>query len=111
MLILDDAIEEKAYTDKNEIVAWNCSHAKSRYPKWINILSCLVSYGEVVLTFGYEIICKDVSFSDIETRKVKHKSSISKNRHFCGLIQQSIDNKVLFDHILSDNLFSSKQRI
>lgn len=111
MLILDDAIEEKAYTDKNEIVAWNCSHAKSRYPKGISILSYLVSYDEVVLPFGYEIIRKDVSFSDIEIRKVKRKSSISKNRHFRGLIQQSIDNKVVFDHILSDNLFSSKQRI
>ena len=85
-MILDDAIEEKAYTDKNEIVAWNCSHAKSRYLKGINILSCLVSYDEVVLPFGYEIIRKDVSFSDIEIRKVKRKSSISKNRHFRGLI-------------------------
>ena len=74
-------------------------------------MSCLVSYGAVVLPFGYEIIRKDVNFSDIETRKVKRKSSISKNRHFRGLIQQSIDNKVVFDHILSDNLFSSKQRI
>ena len=28
VLILDDSIEEKPYTDENEIVAWHHSHAK-----------------------------------------------------------------------------------
>jgi len=111
VLILDDSIEEKPYTDENEIVAWHHSHAKGRHVKGINILSCLVSYGEVVLPFGYEIIRKDVSFSDIETRKVKRKSSISKNQHFRSLIQRSIDNKVLFDHVLADNWFGSKENM
>ena len=41
-LILDDSIEEKPYTDENEIVAWHHSHAKGRHLKGINILSCLV---------------------------------------------------------------------
>ena len=30
ILILDDSIEEKPYTDENEIVAWHHSHAKGR---------------------------------------------------------------------------------
>ena len=114
-LILDDSIEEKLYTDENEIVAWHHSHAKGRHVKGINILSCLVSYGEVVLPFGYEIIrkdvSKDVSFSEIETRKVKRKSSISKNQHFRNLIRKSIENKVLFDHVLADNWFGSKENM
>ena len=54
-LILDDSIEEKPFTDENEIVAWHHSHAKGRHIKGINILSCLVSYNDVVLPFGYEI--------------------------------------------------------
>ena len=29
-LILDDSIEEKPYTDENEIICWHYSHAKSR---------------------------------------------------------------------------------
>ena len=41
VLILDDMIEEKPYTDENEIVAWHYSHAKGRCVKGINILSCL----------------------------------------------------------------------
>ena len=71
----------------------------------------MVSYNDVVLPFGYEIVHKDVSFSDIKTRKVKRKASTSKNEHFRNLIQQSIDNKVLFDHVLADNWFGSKENM
>ncbi|MFP3012645.1 MAG: transposase [Rickettsia sp.] len=109
--LLDDSIEEKPYTDENEIVAWHHSHAKDRHVKGINILSCLVSYGDVVLPCGYEIIHKDISFSDIDTRKVKRKSSISKNQHFRNLIKQSTENKVLFEYILADNWFGSKENM
>ena len=70
-----------------------------------------MSYKDVVLPFGYEIIHKDTSFSDIGTRSVKSKSSTSKNEHFRNLIQQSIDNKVIFEHILADNCFGSKENM
>lgn len=111
VLILDDSIEEKPYTDENEIVAWHHSHAKNRHVKGINILSCLVSYGDITLPLGYEIIHKDVSFTDLETKRVKRKSSVSKNEYFRKNIQQAIDNKVLFDHILADSWFSSKENM
>ncbi len=71
----------------------------------------MVSYDDVVLPFGYEIIHKDVSFSDIETRRVKQKSNISKNALFRNLIQQSVDNKVMFDHVLENNWFGSKENM
>lgn len=111
VLILDDSIEEKPYTDENEIVAWHHSHAKNRHVKGINILSCLVSYQDVVLPFGYEIIRKDVSFKDIKTGRLKRKSSISKNEHFRNIIGQSITNKVLFEYVLADNWFGSKENM
>lgn len=46
VLILDDAIEEKPYTDENTIVNWHFSHAKERCVKGINLLSCLVRYDD-----------------------------------------------------------------
>ena len=73
VLILDDSIEEKPYTDENEIVAWHHLHAKGRHVKGINILSCLASYNDVVLPFGYEIVHKDVSFSDIKLVRLSVK--------------------------------------
>lgn len=111
VLILDDSIEEKPYTDENEIVSYHHSHAKGIYVKGINILSCLVVYNDAVFPFGYEVIKKDVSFSDVETRKIKRKSSSSKNEHFRNLIKQSVDNQVMFDHVLADNWFGSKENM
>jgi len=33
VLIIDDSIEEKPYTDENEIVCWHYDHAKERHVK------------------------------------------------------------------------------
>ena len=82
VLILDDTIEEKTYTDENEIICWHYSHAKGRCVKGVNLLSCLVRYGDIALPIAYEPICKDLIFSEIATRKVKRQSSISKNQIF-----------------------------
>ena len=79
VLIIDDAIEEKPYTDENEIVAWHFSHAKGRSVKGVNILSGLIRYGDIALPIAYEVIHKDLHFCDIKTKKEKRQSSKTKN--------------------------------
>jgi hypothetical protein len=108
VLILDDTISEKPYTDENAINCWHFSHAKHRHVKGINLLSCLVRYGDVALPIGYEIVKKDVEFCDVKTKRKKRKAQISKNEHFRNLVQLAVDNKVLFQHILADSWFGSK---
>ena len=87
VLLLDDTISEKTYTDENNVNCWHFSHAKGRHVKGINLLSCLVRYGDIALPIGYEVVEKDILFSDIRTRQRKRKSSISKNDRFRSLIQ------------------------
>jgi hypothetical protein len=41
VLILDDSIEEKPYTDENDIVCWHYDHSKDRLLKGINFLTAL----------------------------------------------------------------------
>ena len=62
----DDCIEEKPYTDENEIMCWHYSHSKGMHVKGVNLLSCIVQYGDVSLPIGYEIVHKDVKFSDLK---------------------------------------------
>ncbi|MES2142695.1 MAG: hypothetical protein V4471_07445 [Pseudomonadota bacterium] len=57
----------------------------------------------MALPIGYEIIKKDILYSDLETRKQKRKASISKNELFRALIQQAVTNHILFDYVLADN--------
>ncbi|WP_371923214.1 transposase [Legionella sp. 27cVA30] len=108
VLLLDDTISEKTYTDENTINCWHFSHGKGRHVKGINLLSCVVRYDDIALPIGYEIVEKDILFSDIKTRQRKRKATISKNEMFRTLIQQAVNNHVLFDYILSDNWFGSK---
>lgn len=110
-LILDDSIEEKPYTDENEIMCWHYSHAKDRHVKGVNILSCLVQYGDISLPIGYKLVHKDVRFSDIETKKVKRKSSVTKNEYFRELLAYATVNNVLFDWVLADNWFGAKDNL
>jgi hypothetical protein len=108
VLILDDTIEEKTYTDENEIICWHYSHAKGRCVKGVNILSCLVRYDDIALPIAYEPVRKDVLFCDTATKKVKRQSSTSKNLMFRSMIAQAVINKVKFDYVLSDNWFGAK---
>lgn len=111
VLILDDTIEEKTYTDENEIVCWHYSHAKGRCVKGINLLSCLVRYGDIALPIAYEAITKDLCFCDIKTKKEKRRSSINKNELFRAILTQAIANNVKFEYVLADNWFGAKKNM
>lgn len=111
VLIIDDSIEEKPYTDTNSIVNWHFSHAKGRCIKGINVLSCLVRYGDLALPIGFEAVVKDIHFCDIKTKKEKRRASISKNVHFRNVIKQAQLNQVKFEYILADNWFGAKENM
>lgn len=111
VLILDDTISEKAYTDENAVNCWHFSHSKGRHVKGINLLSCLVRYGDIALPVGYEVVKKEVVFSDIKTRKRKRKSETSKNEMFRSLVQQAVHNQILFKYVLADIWFGSRENM
>ena len=111
VLILDDSIEEKPYTDDNAIVCWHYSHAKGRCIKGVNLLSSLIRYNDVAFPIAYEIITKEVHFCDLKTRKEHRRSLVTKNQHFRALIKQAIENQVKFDYVLADNWFGAKDNM
>jgi DDE superfamily endonuclease len=108
VLLLDDSIEEKPYTDENEVNCWHYSHAKGEVLKGINILSCMIRYGDFSVPVGYEIIKKDIVFCDVKTKKERRKSATTKNELFRKLIELAVNNNILFEFVLADNWFGSK---
>ena len=111
VLIIDDTIEEKMYTDENEIICWHYSHSKGRCIKGVNLLSCLARYGDIALPISYEPVCKDVLFCDVATKKIKRQSSISKNQMFRSIVAQAISNQVKFEYVLADSWFGAKKNM
>lgn len=111
VIIIDDAIEEKPYTDENEIISWHFSHAKGRCVKGINILSGLIRYGDIALPVAYEVISKDLHCCEVKTKKEKRQSSTTKNELFRAMVKQAAANEILFDYVLADNWFGAKDNM
>ena len=111
ILSIDDMVSEKPYTDENLIMSWHYSHSKKCLVKGVNLLTVMVRYGDVSLPIGYEVVKKDIHYSEIKTRKEKRKASVSKNTHFRHLLSQAVENNIKFKWILSDSWFASKENM
>jgi|TARA_B110000196_G_C20839027_1_gene517391 hypothetical protein len=71
VLIFDDSIAAKPYSDENEIVCYHWDHAKKSHIKGINFLSCLFEKDGVRLPIAAEII---------EKKRIFHLSKNSKSQ-------------------------------
>lgn len=54
---------------------------------------------------------KNISYSDVKTKKEKRKASINKNELFRSMVEQAVKNGVLFDYVLANNCFASNENI
>jgi hypothetical protein len=108
-LIFDDTIQEKAWTDENEIVCWHFDHCKGRSVKGINLLNALYCSGEVSIPIAFEVVRKPRQFSDVKTRKVKRASDVTKNELMREMIATCVANAIKFRYVLTDSWFASKE--
>jgi len=74
VMIVDDSIAEKPYTDENEIVCWHYDHSKQRHVKGINFVSCLYHSRGMSLPVGFEIVRKSERYTDPKDGKQKRRS-------------------------------------
>ncbi len=110
-LILDDSIEEKPYTDENEIVCWHYDHSKQMNVKGINFLSCLYQTKDMALPIGFDLIRKTEIYIDPKDGKQKRRSPISKNELARSQIESALKNKVKFRFVLFDVWFASVENL
>jgi len=108
-LIFDDTIQEKQWTDENEIMCWHYDHCEGRTVKGINVLNALYYSGDVSIPVAFEVIRKPILFSDITTRKVKRASMVSKNELMRKMVGQCIQNQLKFLYVLMDCWFAAKE--
>lgn len=111
VLILDDTIEEKQYTDENDIVAWHYDHVFNRNVKGVNILNCIYASEHGTAPVGCTIIKKDLLFTDPETEKLKRKSDVTKNEQARDLIGAAIQNQIKFRYCLADSWFAAQENM
>lgn len=108
-LIFDDTIQEKQWTDENEIICWHYDHCKGRTVKGLNVLNALYHSDDVSIPVAFEIVRKPIQFSDIKTRKVKRSSTKTKNELMRQIIQTCVQNQLKFRYVLMDCWFAAKE--
>src|ERR1700690_1149147 len=107
VLIIDDSIAEKPYTDENEIVCWHYDHAQDRQVKGINFLSALYHVQGISLPVGFRLVAKTEYYTDKKDGKSKRRSPVSKNEHYQVLLRQAKHNQIPFGFVLNDVWYAS----
>jgi hypothetical protein len=107
VLIIDDSIAEKPYTDENDIVCWHHDHAHDRQVKGINFLTALYHARGQSLPVGFRLVAKTEYYTDKKDGKTKRRSPISKNEHYQALIRQAHANQIPFQYVLNDVWYAS----
>jgi DDE superfamily endonuclease len=108
-MIIDDSIEEKPYTDENEIVCWHYDHSKDRLVKGINFMTALYHSQGMSLPVGFTLIAKTEHSVDKKDGKTKRRSPVTKNEYVCQMLQQAVANRIPFKYMLNDVWFASTE--
>lgn len=107
VLILDDSISEKPYTDENEIICWHWDHTKQRSVKGINFLTLLYHSGGTSLPISVQLLAKTEEYLDEKTARLKRRSPVSKNEYARQMLLYARSLKLQYSHILADSWYSS----
>lgn len=111
VLIIDDTIEEKPYTDESELVCWHYDHSKGRNVKGINLLSTLYQVGDVSIPVAFELVKKTEWVFNEKKRKWPRKSLRTKNELYRRMLKACIKNRIEFRYVLSDVWYASSENM
>lgn len=111
VLIIDDSVAEKPYTDENALICWHWDNAKARNVKGINFLTALYHVRGVSLPVAFDLVTKTEVYLDPKTKKEKRRSAISKNARFRTLLQVCVQNELQFRYVLADLWYASADNL
>lgn len=122
VIAIDDTLEEKPYSDENELISWHFDHSQGKSVKAINIVTYTYVNPDfdlsVKLPVAYDLVRKD-SFQTKTTKKegkfetkTTPCASISKNELVRNRLHTLVfDNHVLFKYVAFDTWFSSAENM
>jgi hypothetical protein len=111
VLIIDDTIEEKPYTDESELVCWHYDHSKSRNVKGINLLSTLYRVGDVSIPVAFELVNKTEWVFNEKKEKWQRKSPQTKNELYRRMLDACQKNRIEFRYVLNDVWYASSENM
>lgn len=110
VLIIDDSIAEKPYSDENEIICWHYDHSKQRQVKGLNFLSALYHSQGVSLPVSFTLIAKTETYFN-QDGVAQRRSPVSKNEIYRTTLTQAVANQIPFQYVLNDIWYSSAENM
>lgn len=111
ILIIDDSVEEKLYSDESELICWHWDHVFGRSVKGIHLVTCLSYCQEVALPVAFELVKKPDFVTDTKTGKTKRAAQKTKNELYRAMLDACVANKVPFAYVLNDLWFASAENM
>ncbi|MEZ4590015.1 MAG: hypothetical protein R3D55_02545 [Chloroflexota bacterium] len=74
VIIIDDSIAEKPFTDENDIICWHYDHAKGVTVKGISFLTALYEAQGIALPVAFELVAKTETYLDQKPAKKSYRS-------------------------------------
>lgn len=111
VMIVDDSISEKPYTDENEIVCWHYDHTTGQTIKGINFMTVLYHVNGVSLPVNYYLVSKTEVYLDPKTGKQKRRATVTKNEVYRQLLRQVVANHIPFQYVVNDVWYASAENM
>jgi hypothetical protein len=111
VLIIDDSVEEKLYSDESELICWHWDHTVNRSVKGINLLTCLYYSQQVALPVAFELVTKPDFVPNKKTGKLKRAAKKSKNELYREMLLACVTNQLPFQYVLNDLWFASAENM
>jgi len=109
VLIFDDTIQEKAWTDESELMCWHFDHCSGRSVRGINLLNAVYHSQGASIPVAFELVKKPLQYCDLQTRQLKRKSEVTKNELMREMIETCLQNGLKFRFVLMDSWFAAKE--
>jgi len=109
VLIFDDSIEEKLYTDESELICWHWDHCFHRNIKGVNFLTCLYHTPQAALPVAFELIRKSEWKTDQKTGKLRRTCPKTKNEYLREMVTRCQKNELPFRYVLADAWFGATE--
>lgn len=122
VVVIDDSLIEKPYTDENDLVAWHYDHTKGTNVKGLNFLTSLycappgegagpTAPEEVTLPVAFALVSKTETYTDKKTGKAKRRDPVGKNEHYRTMLRACVQNGLVFRYVLNDVWFASAENM
>jgi IS4 transposase len=114
ILIIDDSLIAKPYTDESELICWHWDHTQAASVKGINLLTALYHSPlgpGISVPVAFELVTKPDLFTDPKTGQQKRRSVQTKNDLYRKMLQTCVANQIPFRYVVNDVWYSAAENM